>query len=316
MLPGVQAVGTTSSAPLTGKWTFDEKAQAVGQPLPEAERPSLAATFVAFDYFPAMGIHLLDGRLFHDAELKDDGPGRIVIINETAAALLFPGRSAVGGRFTIGAKMDRILEVVGVVKDTRDVRLEERPQPRLYWQYAFGGAQVVVRGAGSSSDLMPRLRETVQGTDGRIIIREMTTVMDIVSGTVAERRFLTAMLATYAVVALGIAAVGIFGVVACQVAQRRKEFGVRLALGASPRGLVTLVLLQAGQLALAGLAVGLAIASATNRLLASQLFGVSPHDPVLLLTVSVVLVSVAVLASLLPARRAARVDPMEPLRCE
>jgi ABC-type antimicrobial peptide transport system permease subunit len=117
-------------------------------------------------------------------------------------------------------------------------------------------------------------------------------------------------------VALGIAAVGIFGVVACQVAQRTNEFGVRLALGASPRGLLHLVLMQAARLALLGLAIGLAVSFATNRLLASQLFGLSPHDPFLLTAVSVVLLLVALLASFLPARHAARVDPMEALRYE
>ena len=313
-LPGVQAVGTSSSAPLTGKWTFDEKAQVVGRPVPEADRPSLAATFVAFDYFSAMGIPLRDGRFFRDTELKDDGAGQIVIINEAAAALLFPGRSAVGGRFTVGSERDRVLEVVGVVKDTRDVRLEEKPHPRFYWQYAFGGAQVVVRTAAPSRALMPLLRETVLQTDRRIIIHEIKPMTEIVSGTVAERRFLMAMLAIYAAMALGIAAAGIFGVVACQVAQRTNEFGVRLALGASPRGLLGLVLMQAGRLALAGLAIGLAFSFATNRLLASQLFGLSPHDPFRLMMASVVLLFVALLASLPPARRAARVDPMEALR--
>ena len=116
-MPGVEAVGTISSAPLTGKWTFNERLQIIGQPMPEADRPSLAATFVAFDYFQAMGIPLRDGRFFRDDELNDDGYGRIVILNEAAAALLFPGRSAVGGRFTVGSNPDRALEVIGVVKD-------------------------------------------------------------------------------------------------------------------------------------------------------------------------------------------------------
>ncbi len=124
------------------------------------------------------------------------------------------------------------------------------------------------------------------------------------------------MAASYAAMALGIASIGIFGVVAYQVAERRNEFGVRLALGASPHGLMRLVLLQAGGLAIAGLGLGLGISSATNRMLASQLFGLSPHDPFLLGTVSVVLLLAALLASFLPARRAARVDPMEALRCE
>jgi len=209
-----------------------------------------------------------------------------------------------------------VLEVVGVVKDTRDVRLEEKPQPRFYWQYAFNGAQIVISSAIPSRALMPLLRDTVQQTDRRIHIHEIKPMTEIVSGTVAERRFLMAMLAAYAAVALGIAAVGIFGVVACQVAQRTNEFGVRLALGASPGGLLRLVLWQASRLLLFGLAIGLAFSFATNRLLASQLFGLSPHDPLLLMTVSVLLLLVALLASFLPARRAARVDPMEALRYE
>jgi putative ABC transport system permease protein len=158
-LAGVEAVGTISSVPLTGKWTFNERPNIVGQFVPEADRPTLAATFVAFDYFQAMGIPLVDGRFFRDSELNDDGYGRIVILNEAAAKVMFPGRSAVGGRFTVGSNPDRVLEIVGVVKDTRDVRLEEKPQPRFYWQYAFGGAQVVVRGRGPTQALIPMLRE-------------------------------------------------------------------------------------------------------------------------------------------------------------
>jgi predicted permease len=315
-LPGVEAVGTISSAPLTGKWTFNERPNIVGQPVPEEDRPSVAATFVAFDYFQAMGIPLRDGRYFRDNELSDDGYGQIVILNEAAAKILFPGRSAIGGRFTVGSNPDRVLEVIGVVKDTRDVRLEEKPQPRFYWQYAFGGAQVVVRGNAPAGALIPMMRRAVLETDGRVRIDSVLSMSEIVAATVAERRFLMTMTATYAVMALSIASIGIFGVVAYQVAQRRHEFGVRLALGATPRGLMRLVILQGGRLALAGLAIGLALSFATNRLLAGQLFGLSPHDPILLGTVSVALLLVAVLACWAPARRAARVDPMEALRDE
>jgi hypothetical protein len=263
-----------------------------------------------------MGIPLVDGRFFRDAELKDNGYGQMVILNQAAATLLFPGRSGVGGRLTVGSNKDRVLEVVGVVKDTRDVRLEEKPQPRLYWQYAFNGAQVVVRSAIPSRTLIPLLRDSVQQTDRRIVIHEIKPMTEIVAGTVAERRFLMAMLAAYAAVALGIAAIGIFGVVACQVAQRTTEFGVRLALGASPCGLLRLVLWQVGRLVLAGLVIGLAFTLATTGLLAGQIFGLSPHDPVLLGTVSLVLLAVTLVASFIPSRRAARVDPMEALRYE
>ena len=315
-MPGVEAAGTISSAPLTGKWTFDEKVQLPDRPVPEAERPLLAAAFVGFDYFQAMGIPLVDGRFFRDADLKAEGYGRMVILNQAAASLLFPGRPAVGGRFTVGSNKDRVLEVVGVVKDTREVRLEDKPQPRFYWHYAFSGAQVVVRSVVPSPALIPLLRETVRQTDRRFVIDEIKPMTEIVSGTVAERRFLMAMLAAYAVMALAIAAVGIFGVVAYQVAQRTNEFGIRLALGASPGGLLRLVLLQAGSWMLAGLAIGLALSLATTRMLASQIFGLSPHDPLLLTAVSLLLLVVALLASFLPARRATRVSPMEALRHE
>lgn len=315
-LPGVEAVGTSSSAPLTGKWTFDEKAQVVGEPKPEADRPSLAAGFIAFDYFRAMGIPLLSGRFFHESELKDDGYGRLVILNQAAADVLFPGRSAIGGRFTVGSNPDRILEVIGVVKDTRDVRLEEKPQPRFYWQYAFGGAEVVVRSTLQAETMLPWLRDILQQADHRIIIREIRPMTAIVAGTVAERRFLMALVTGYALVALGIAAIGLFGVMAYQVAQRTGEFGVRLALGSSRAGLARLVLRQAATVIAAGILAGLFISLGTNRLLGSQLYGLSPHDPALLAGVSILLVAIATLASYLPARRAAKVEPMVALRCE
>jgi ABC-type antimicrobial peptide transport system permease subunit len=175
---------------------------------------------------------------------------------------------------------------------------------------------VVVRSSAPDEVIMPILHRVARETDSRIVGSEIRPMAEIVSATVAERRFLMIMLATYAAVALGIAAVGIFGVVGYQVAQRTNEFGVRLALGASPGGLLRLVLWQAGRLVLAGLLAGLVVSFATNRLLANQLFGLSPHDPWLLTGVSVLLLLVALVASLFPARRAARVDPMVALRTE
>jgi len=139
---------------------------------------------------------------------------------------------------------------------------------------------------------------------------------EIVSTTVAERRFFMTLLTAYGLLALGIATIGVFGVVAYQVAQRTNEFGVRLALGATPTGLARLVLIQSGRLALLGLVVGLALSFMTSRLLASQLFGLSAHEPILLLGVSMLLLFAALLASLLPAQRAARVEPITALRCE
>jgi putative ABC transport system permease protein len=316
-LPGVQAVGTISSVPLKGQWTFEEKVQVVGQPLPKADQPTLSGTFVGFDYFQAMGTPLVDGRFFRDSEMKDDGYGQTVLINEAAAKLLFPGRSAVGGQFTAASNPDRVLEVVGVVKDVRDVRLEARPQPRLYWQYVFGGAQILVRSSVPTRALIPILRDTLQEAGGRHVLRQqLQTMTEIVTGTVVERRFLMTMLTAYAGMALVIAALGIFGVVAYQVAERTNEFGVRLALGSTRAGLMWLVLTQAGRTVLAGLVLGLVTSLAATRLLQNQLYEISPHDPVVLALASLVLVGLALLASILPARRAAKVDPMVALRHE
>jgi predicted permease len=315
-LPGVEAVGTISSVPLTRGWSFDERPNVVGNPRPPADRPPVAATFVAFDYFQAMSIPLVEGRYFREDELKDDGYGQIVVLNQSAAALLFPGRSAIGGQFTVGSNPNRILEVIGVVKDTRDERLELAPRPRFYWQYAFGGAQVLVRTARPAEDLVPLLHAIVSQVDRRAKVTAITPMRAIIASTVAERRFLMILLATYAAVALGIAAVGIFGVVAYQVAQRTNEFGVRLALGASPRGVLRLVLFQSGRIVVLGLLGGLALSAATNRLLADQIYGLSPYDPGLMIAASSLLLLVALLASLFPARRAARVDPMTALRTD
>jgi predicted permease len=315
-LPGVEAVGTIQSTPLTGKWTWEEKAQVFGRPVPLAEQPSLAITFVAFDYFRAMGIPLMSGRYFREGELRDDGYAGVAILNQGGAARLFPNETALGKRFSISSSPERFYEIVGVVKDTRDMRLEQSPPPRFYLLYTHGGSQVIVRSAVPAKAMIPMIRDTLKQFGSRVMIYDIKPLAAILSDTVAERRFLMAMLLVYALVALGIGAVGIFGVVAYQVAHRTSEFGIRLALGASPANLMRLVLAQAGQLTLAGVMIGLMLALGVSGLLANQLFGLSPHDPLVLAAVSLMLLCVALLASFLPARRAARVDPMVALRCE
>jgi putative ABC transport system permease protein len=315
-LPGVEAVGTIQSIPLTGKWTWEEKAQVRGAAVPESEQPSLAITFVAFDYFKAMQIPIVAGRFFGADELRDDGYGKFIIINEAAARALFPGRSALGQSFSISSTPDRFYEVVGVVRDTRDVRLEEKPQPRFYLNYAHGGSQLLVRSSAPAAATIAMMRATLKQFGSRVMINDIKTMSGIVSDTVAERRFLAMMLTIYAAIALLLAATGIFGVAAYQVAQRTNEFGIRLALGATPARLMRLVLSETFRHALLGATIGLVLAFAVAQLLASHLYEVSPHDPVLFATATLLLFAIGLIASLLPARRAAKVEPVESLRCD
>jgi len=314
VLPGVEAVGTIQSTPLTGKWTFSEKTQVFGRLVPVVERPTLAGTFVAFDYFQAMGIPLHAGRFFHPAEQRDDDTPQVVILNNAAVATLFPGESALGKRIVFDNRPERFYEVVGVVADTRDVRLEQRAEPRFYLNFTFGGAQFAVRSAAPARAMIPLLREALNRFGSRVIVHDIQPMTEIVSRTVAERRFLMTLLTAYAFVALGIALVGIFGVVSYQVAHRTSEFGIRLALGASPAGLMRLVLRQALRVVALGVGVGVLLSLGAGRLLAGQLFDLSPHNPWLLCGMSLLTLGAALVASAFPAHRAAKVDPMEALR--
>jgi putative ABC transport system permease protein len=315
-LPGIEAAGAIQAIPLNGGWTWEERAQAWDRPLPVPEQPLLAVTFVAFDYFEAMRIPVVEGRRFQASELRDDGYAPVAILNQSAARRLFPGRSALGQRFAIASSPEVFYEVVGVVRDTRDARLELPPQPRFYLLYTHGGSQMVARSSLPADTILPRLRAVLAGFGPRVVLNDIRPLMEIVHDGVAVRRFLARMLALYALLGCGIAAVGIFGVISHQVAQRTTEFGVRLAVGSTPGALARLVVAQTGRVAATGLGLGLLATFATSRLLESHLYGISPQDPVALATASAVLLGLAVLAAWQPARRASRVDPVLALRGE
>lgn len=315
-IPGVEAVGTIQSIPLTAKWTWDERVQILGEPRPALEQPLMAITFVAFDYFGAMQIPLIAGRVFREEELRDDGYGQYIIINETAAKTLFGLRNAIGKSISIGSTHGRFYEIIGVVRDTRDVKLEQSPAPRFYLHYTHGGTQLLVRTSATAPAIVPMLRSALKKFGANVIISNVKPMSEIISDTIAERRFMMGMLTSYAALAVAIAAVGIFGVSAFQVAQRTNEFGVRLALGATPRGVMAQVLGESARWTVSGLFVGILLAFAAARLLASQLYDLSPHDPVIFIGVTLFLLAIGLLASLFPARRAASVDPLTALRCD
>ncbi|MBL9134305.1 MAG: hypothetical protein JNK85_00490, partial [Verrucomicrobiales bacterium] len=233
-----------------------------------------------------------------------------------AARVLFPGNSAVGGHLTVGSNPDRELEVIGVVRDTRDVRLEDEARPRFYWQYAFGGAQVVVRTEASPEPFLTRIGEALTQFDSRVQVRNIRTMRQIISETVAERRFLMVLLTAYTTIAMGMACFGIFATASYQVSRRRTEFGIRLALGSTRGGLFRLLVAQVAVPVLAGIVVGLAASLVTGRLLAGEVFGLSPFSPWFLGGGGVLLFLAALAAGFHPARRAAATHPMDSLRAE
>jgi len=315
-LPAVESVGTIQSTPLTGKWTFKEKTGVYGHSISLADQPSLAGTFVAFDYFQTMGVRLVSGRVFRENELQGGEYAPVVVINESAAARLFPGETALGKKISFGYRPKRYYEVIGVVGDTRDTRLDRVPDPRFYLNAAHGAAQFLIQASDTSSVMTALIRESLKPFLGSILIYDIQPLGSIVSASVAERRFLMGMVVVYAALSFLVAIVGVFGVAAYQVEQRATEFGIRLSLGMKPSALLGSVLLRLGRLVMMGLSVGLVLALAAGRFLASQLYEVSPYDPYLLGIVGFLLLLVPLAACCGPAWRAARVEPALALRAD
>jgi predicted permease len=301
-LPGVHAVGLIQSTPLTGKWTFRERIRDVEVP----------GNFVAFDYFEAMGIPVLAGRTFTPAEYTAARPMSIVI-NDVAARLFFPDGDAVGRHLEL---FGRPREIVGVVKGTRDVRLDTPAEPQWYQPMFFGSSQLVVRTSADPAAFAETLRHELVAADPRVIVKRIEPLDAIVAASVFERRAATQLLSVFAGLALTLALVGLYGVLNFTTVQRRREFGVRAALGAQRRDLVGMVLRQGLTMTIAGVAMGVSASVPLAQALKSFLFEIRAVDPPTLILTSLGLVAVALSACAVPAWRAASVDPSITLRAE
>ena len=302
VLPGVEAVGLVSSTPLTGKWTFTER---IGG-------RDVAGTFVAFDYFKAMGIPLLAGRDFTATEFLG-GSGRVLIVNDVAARLFFPGEAAVGRHLVIN---DRPREIVGVVKGTRDVRLDTAAEPQFYQPTFTGGSQVIVRTANDSRAFVETLRRELSASDPRLIVKRVEPLETILDTSVFERRLATRLLTVFAGLALVLAVVGLYAVLSFTTEQRRRELGVRAALGARRTDLIRLVLGQGLGMTAAGVLAGLLASIAAAAWLQTLLFGIPARDPATAAIAVVVLTTTAAAACALPAWRAGSTSPAITLRGE
>jgi putative ABC transport system permease protein len=277
--------------------------------------PSVERYSVTPDYFRVMRIPLLRGRGFTDADRADAMP--VMVIGESTARQLWPGTDPIGQHVRIGGPDSPGRTIVGIAGDVRHFRLDEAPTLQMYLpqsQLTDSFLVLTVRSARSPDALIPELRGVIRGLDPTVPVYQIATAREIVEETMAERRFAMRLLGAFAGVALLLAAVGLYGVVSYTVAQRTREVGVRIALGASGADVLRLILTSGLGTIAAGLASGLLATLVVVRFMESLLFGVDARDPASLAAAAGLLVLVALGAHLVPARRALRIDPAVALR--
>jgi predicted permease len=312
-LPGVESAATIDIPPLAGETEVSE-VSAPGDTRPLAERPTANYRQITPDLFRLLRIPLVEGR---ELTWADAGKHDVIVSAATAKAA-WPGRDPIGQTFHRGPDKDGpVYRVVGVVGDTRSFSLFKAPGPMVYQLYrGYGGLALLLRTRLPTSVLAPELRQAIWKIDPSIPVPRIRSMSEIVSDSLAPRRFETLLTTLFAAAALLLACLGIYGVVSYAVVQRTQEVGVRMALGASAGDVYRLILAQGLRPVAVGLAVGLAGALVLGRFLAGLLFQIRPNDPATLAAVAGVLGLAAVIACALPARRATRIAPSEALRAE
>jgi putative ABC transport system permease protein len=319
-IPGVDSAAVTFGLPLSGT-SFQLSYEVAGRPAPPPNaEPRAQVRIVSAGYFATVGIPLVRGRVFGEA----DRPGnpRTMVVSEETVRRYFPGEDPIGKHIDFGWNRDGDHlsgEIVGVVGDVRQHGLSEAVTPHIYaaWdQWPLDEITVVMRSRGDPAVALKAARATVLSLDRDLPVYDAFTLESMVGRALGQPRFYVLLLSIFALLAVVLAVVGIYGVIAYTVQQRTREIGIRIALGASRDGVVAMVVRRGLILALAGIALGSAAAYAVSRVLQSLLFGVGARDPMTFVAVAALLGAVAVLASWLPARRAARVDPLAAMRAE
>ena len=314
-IPGVEAVGATTSLPLGGDF-YSFRVRIEGRPeLPPAERPSAELRGVTPGYFAAVGLPILSGRGITEGD--GESAPKVMVIDETFARKHWPGQSPLGARVTANGES---FEIVGIVRAARILSLAAEPEPAMYVPHAqaqtFRSMSVIVRSREPLATLAPAIRATVAALSADAPLSEIRPFRDVVSGAAASQRFRTMLLLAFGGAALLLATLGIAGTLAYLTSRREREIGVRMALGATARQIVSLVLSRGVLLVGAGIAAGALAALAATRLLQSLLFGVAPADPLSYAAVAATLLLAGIAASAIPAARAARTDPMTVMRAE
>jgi predicted permease len=314
-LPGVEQVGTAAVTPLTGNnWTVPfERAD---RPVAQGERPpDVGWQSASRGYFEALNIPLRAGRLFDSRDTP--ATAAVVIISEGIRTLFFPGEDPVGRQVRLGPQTTA--EIVGVVGDIRRAALSDAPRADMYFpfeQQPPQGTTLFFRVDGDPEAAVPSARSTLRALEPNALLFDVRSLETIAAESAAVPNLAMRVLAGFAVLALVLSGVGIYGVMSYTVRRRTRELGTRLALGASRRDIAALVLRQAATLVVAGLVVGIALGLAAARSLGALLYGVTPWDPLAVIVAAALLTLTALGASYLPARRAARIDPARTLATE
>jgi putative ABC transport system permease protein len=319
-LPGVKSASVTNWLPLTMQGdTVGISIEGRPDPAPD-EVPDVVTRVISPHYFSTMGIQLLQGREIGEQDRADSAP--VVVISEKMARSFWPGEDPIGKRIKLGSSdfPSPWILIIGMVKDVRQFELNSDPKLQMYLPYEqekfFQPRHLVVSTTVEPRSLAATVRSTVWEVDKDQPISNVSTMEEILSESIAQQRFSMLLLGIFAALALILAGVGIYGVMSYSVEQRTREFGIRLALGAQRGDVLKLAVGQGLKLVLIGVVIGLAAAFVLTRVMSSLLFGVSATDPTTFITISLVLISVAVLASYIPARRATKVDPIVALRYE
>ena len=323
-LPGVTAAAVATDLPLSGERPYQSVAfQVAGRvPLPPAQRPETATAIVSPDYFRALGVPLRAGRLFQASDR--DGSPDVVVVNDAFARRVFPGEDPLGRVMAIGPEGRQTRwTIVGVTGDVRAGELGVAPAPFVYRCLCQQGNNrflsrtgILVRTAGDPETLAHAVMTRMYAADSTQPVFDVRTMDQRIAASLAPERFQLGLIGCFAVIAIVLAAIGVYGVMAYLVTSRTREIGIRIAVGARPGQVQRLVLSETAILAAAAAATGLAGAWGLTRYLKSMLYGVATVDAVTFTAAPLVLIFVALAAALLPARRAATVDPLTALREE
>jgi len=315
--PEVIAAASAGTLPL-GRGMMVVAFDLPNRPPTADQGPATAAVrTVSPGYLRAMGLRLVDGRWLTDADAR--GERRVIVVNESFVRTYLPGEKIVGRELPV---FDRPSEVIGIVGDVRHAGLDAEPQPEVYVSHRHSetarstGVFIVIRTSGDPTAVVPALRAAVKFVDPNVPLESVMPMEARLSASVARPRFYAMLLAAFATLALTLASVGVYGILSYSVSQRRREIGVRMAMGAEARDVLRLVLGQGAGAVAVGLLLGLGAAAVAARALSGLLFGVTARDPAVFAGVTVLLGSIALVACYVPAHRAARVDPLEALREE